>query len=91
MLSQKHSAAEKVRYNSGFFITTNVLPDFGIERDQEAVYRRLKVFHTRPLQKKDSSVTGKVQFFSLSLIFEISFINLLIFSIVHFFCPFNLL
>ena len=60
MLSQKHAQATKVIYNSGFFITTNVLPDFGIERDQEAVYRRLKVFHTKSLPKKDTtSVTSK--------------------------------
>ena len=59
MLSQKHSAAKRVNYKSGFFITTNVLPDFGVERDQEAVYRRLKVFSTKALPKKDTSVTGK--------------------------------
>ena len=58
MLSQKHTEAKKVNYKSGFFITTNVLPDFGIQRDQEAVFRRLKVFQTKTLPKKDSSVTG---------------------------------
>jgi len=48
MLSQKHASAKRVNYRSGFFITTNVLPDFGIGgRDQEAVYRRLKVFRTK--------------------------------------------
>lgn len=59
MLSQKHTEASKVNYRSGFFITTNVLPNFGNEIDQEAVYRRLKVFHTKPLPIKDSSVVGK--------------------------------
>ena len=58
MLSQKHSHTSKVNYKSGFFITTNILPDFGHAVDQEAVYRRLKVFTTKPLRKKDTSVTG---------------------------------
>lgn len=60
MLSQKHASATKVNYNSGFFITTNVLPDFGLEADQEAVYGRLKVFDTKKLPRKDTSITGNV-------------------------------
>lgn len=59
MLSQKHSSARKVNYKSGFFITTNVLPNFGIERDQEAIYRRLSVFSTKALPTKDTSVSSK--------------------------------
>ena len=59
MLSQKHAEATKVDYKSGFFITTNVLPDFGNTVDHEAVYRRLKVFTTKPLPRKDTSVTGE--------------------------------
>jgi len=62
MLSQKHTEAKKVNYKSGFFITTNVLPDFGVQSDQDAVYKRLKVFYTRPLRRKDSSVTGMLLF-----------------------------
>ena len=61
MLSQKHADAKRVNYRSGFFITTNVLPDFGHQVDQEAILRRLKVFHTRTLQHKDSSVTGNYE------------------------------
>ena len=57
MLSRKHTEANKVNYCSGFFITTNVLPDFGYERDQDAIYRRLKFFTTKVLPRKDSSVT----------------------------------
>ena len=60
MLPQKHQAAKRVNLKCGFFITTNVLPDFGAEVDQEAVYARLKVF-TRPLRKKDCSVTGMLR------------------------------
>lgn len=58
MLSQKHSSATKVNYRSGFFITTNVLPDFGQRRDQDAINRRLSVFTTKTLPKKNTSVTG---------------------------------
>ena len=61
MLPQKHQAAKRVNLKCGFFITTNVLPDFGAEVDQEAVYARLKVFTTRPLRKKDCSVTGMLR------------------------------
>jgi len=63
MLSQKHSSARRVNYRSGFFITTNILPNFGAGRDQEAIYRRLKVFSTKALQKKDTSVTGTIYSF----------------------------
>lgn len=62
ILAQKHSSAKKVHYNSGFFITTNVLPNFGAERDQAAVYRRLKVFSTKELPKKDASMTGIIKY-----------------------------
>lgn len=57
-LSRKNKDAIKVNYRSGFFITTNNLPNFGNDLDQEAVYRRLQVFKTKALPKKDSSVTG---------------------------------
>lgn len=69
MLSQKHNEAAKVNYRSGFFITTNVLPDFGHAADQEAVYRRLRVFKTKALPKKDASVTGNI--FSIHVYFDV--------------------
>lgn len=58
MLSQKNKEASKVNYKSGFFITTNVLPNFGHETDHEAVYKRLKVFTTKRLPYKDTSMSG---------------------------------
>ena len=58
MLSVKHQDAKRVIYNSGFFITTNMLPDFGNEMDQASVYRRLEVFKCKPLPTKDKTVTG---------------------------------
>ena len=51
-IPQKHAEASKIYYSSGFFITTNVLPDFGQERDQNAIQKRLRVFQTRALPKK---------------------------------------
>ena len=78
MLSQKHTATKRVNYRSGFFITTNVMPDFGVARDQEAVYRRLKVFSTNPLARKDTSVTCKLFYFFVFLFFK--FVNALDFS-----------
>ena len=55
---QKHSEATRVNYKSGFYITTNELPNFGNEIDQAAIYKRLKVFTCKALPKKDTSVTG---------------------------------
>ena len=58
MLSQKHCKATKVNYKSGFFITTQQLPDFVNDDDNRAIKSRLKVFKTTALPKKDSSLRG---------------------------------
>ena len=60
MLSQKHKTATKVNYRSGFFITTNELPDFVNDIDNKAIKSRLKCFKTQALQKTDSSVRGEI-------------------------------
>ena len=62
MVPQKHKEASKFKYNSGFFITTNIYPDFGDERDAEAVRKRLCIFNTKALPRKDNTVTGKLCF-----------------------------
>ena len=49
MVPQKHKEAARVHYKSGFFITTNVYPDFGAEADCEAIRKRLSLFNTRAL------------------------------------------
>ena len=59
MVPQKHKEASKFKYNSGFFITTNVYPDFGHEHDCEAIKRRLAVFQTKQLSNKDKHVSSK--------------------------------
>ena len=59
MLPQKHKEAVRVKYNSGFFITTNVYPDFGNEVDCQAIRKRLCTFETKTLPKLDKTVTGK--------------------------------
>ena len=59
MVPQKHKEASKFKYNSGFFITTNIYPDFGDGRDGDAIKRRLSVFETNTLPKKDNNVSGK--------------------------------
>ena len=58
MVPQKHHEATKFIYNSGFFITTNEYPDFAEGRDGEATKRRLKVFQTKLMKRKNNSVTG---------------------------------
>ena len=58
MLPQKHKCATKFVYKSGFFITTNELPDFGSSRDTDAVYKRLAIFQTKSLKEKDTRVSS---------------------------------
>jgi len=57
-LPQKHMSASTCIYLSGFFITTNIYPDFGNERDCEAIRKRLAIFPTKPLKKKDGNVSA---------------------------------
>lgn len=56
---QKHRGSVSSHYNSGFFITTNEFPDFGGGRDGEAIKRRLCVFETKALKRKDTSISGR--------------------------------
>ena len=58
MVPQKHREASKFIYNSGFLITTTEYPDFGERRDREAIKRRLKIFQTKALKRKNNTVTG---------------------------------
>ena len=58
MVPQKHHEASKFIYNSGFFITANEYPDFGERRDGEAIKKRLKIFQTKALKRKNNTVTG---------------------------------
>ncbi|XP_057304369.1 uncharacterized protein LOC130641548 [Hydractinia symbiolongicarpus] len=57
MIPQKHKEPARFQYNSGFFITTNIMPDFGNGVDGEAILRRLEVFETKTLRVKDNSIT----------------------------------
>lgn len=59
MIPQKHKEAKKFLYRSGFFITTNVYPDFGDETDYAAIRSHLRLFNTEKLQKKNAYVTGR--------------------------------
>ena len=63
VLPQKHREASKVTYNSGFYITTNVYPNFGGGLDGKEIKKCLKVFEAKSLKHKDTSVTGKLRFF----------------------------
>lgn len=58
MVPQKHKEVKKFIYNSGFYITTNVYPDFGEGLDGEAIKKRLKIFETKSLKQNDTNVTG---------------------------------
>ena len=69
-IPQKHKEGARVKYNSGFFLTTNHYPDFGDQRDCDAIRARLEIFTTSSLQgKSDKSVTGK--FMMLLLLFVV--------------------
>ena len=69
MVPQKHREASKFIYNSGFYITTNVYPDFGEGWDGQAIKKHLKVFETKSLKHKDTSVTGKFRFFMINQLY----------------------
>ena len=58
MLPQKHKEAKKFQYKSGFFITTNVYPDFGDPTDCQAIRKRLSLFNTTALPSRNAFVTG---------------------------------
>ena len=73
---QKHREASKFIYNSSFYITTNVYLDFGEGLDDQAIKKRLKVFETKSLNNKDTSVTGKLCFFLINqYIFEVDLVH----------------
>ena len=57
-VQKKHADTASIHYNSGFFITTNVYPNFGGGRDAEAIKKRLSVFETTALKKKDPGISG---------------------------------
>ena len=58
MVPQKHREASKFIYNFGFYITTNVYPGFGEGLVGQAIKKRLKVFKTKSVKHKDTSMTG---------------------------------
>ena len=77
MVPQKHREASKFIYSSGFYITTNVYPDFGEGLDGQAIKKRLKVFETKSLKHKDTSVTGKLHLFMINqYILEMDLVHL---------------
>ena len=77
MAPQKHIEASKFIDDSGFYTTTNVYPDFGEGLDGQAIKKRLKVFETKSLKHKDTSVTGKLRFFLINqYIFEVDLVHI---------------
>ena len=56
-------ASSKFICNFGFYITSNVHPNFGEGLDGQVIKKRLKVFETKSLKHKDSSLRGKLRFF----------------------------
>ena len=72
MVLQKHRETSKFIYNSGFYITTIVYHNFGEGLDCQAIKKRLKVFETKSLKHKDTSLTGERSFFLINqYIFEV--------------------
>ena len=77
MISQKHREASKFIYNSGFYMITNVNPNFGKGLDGQAIKKRLNVFEKKFLKHKDTSVTGKLRFFLINqYTFEVDLIDI---------------
>ena len=59
-MQKKHADVQSTHYNSGFFITTNDFPDFGGGRDEEAIRKRLEIYETKGLRKKDPRISAKL-------------------------------
>ena len=77
MVPQKHREASKFIYNSGFYITTNVYPNFREGLDGQAIKKHLKVFERKSVKHKDTSVTGKLRFLLISqYIFEVDLVHI---------------
>ena len=77
MVPQKHREASKFIYNSAFYITTNVYLNFGEGLDGQAIKKHLKVFETKSLKHKDTSVTSKLRFFLINqYIFEVDLVHI---------------
>ena len=57
MLPRKHKETEKFAYNSGFYITTNEMPNFGQGADDRAIKRWLSVFETVPIPNPRNRVS----------------------------------
>ena len=66
IVPQKHREASKFICNSGFYITTKLYSDFCEGLNGQAIKKRLKVFETKSLKHKDTSVTGKLRFFMIN-------------------------
>ena len=77
MVPQKHREALKFIYNSGFYITINVYPNFGEGFDGQAIKKRLTVFQTKSSKHKDTSVTDELRFFLINqYIFEVDLVHI---------------
>ena len=77
MVPQKHREASKFIYNSAFYITTNVYLNFGEGLDGQAIRKHLKVFETKSLKHKDTSVISKLRFFLINqYIFEVDLVHI---------------
>ena len=57
MLPRKHTEAEQFAYDSGFYITTNEMPNFRQGPDDRAIKRRLSVFETVPISNPCNRVS----------------------------------
>ena len=66
IVPQKHREASKFICSSGFYITTKLYSNFCEGLNGQAIKKRLKVFETKSLKHKDTSVTGKLRFFMIN-------------------------
>ena len=77
IVPREHRQASQFINNSGFYLTTNVCPDFGKGLDGEAIKKGLKVFETKLSKHKDISATGKLRFFLINqYIFEVDLVHI---------------
>ena len=65
MLPWKYEEADKFPYQSGIYITTNGMPNFGVGADAEALERRSSIFETKSIPNLRNRVSEWLRYNAL--------------------------
>ena len=71
-IPRKHKDQKPLIYNSGFYITSNDMPNFGDGVHSDAVLGRLSPFHVKSLPKVDRGVAERFRRNAMSIIYYVA-------------------